>query len=79
MNRMSAKLTCCLGDGLHAEYDGFQFRLYTEREIGGGQHIHEVYLDRHVLQAFLALVERAEREFAEAEQARNKEHAHESR
>ena len=68
---MSAKLTAYLGDGLHAEYDGFQFRLYTERESGGFHEVcHEVYLDRHVLQAFLALVERAEREFVEAEQAR---------
>lgn len=39
-----------LGDGLYADFDGFQFRLYTERENG----IHEVYLDGPTLAAFLA-------------------------
>jgi hypothetical protein len=39
-----------LGDGLYAEFDGFQFRLYTDREDGFR---HEVYLDADVLKALL--------------------------
>jgi hypothetical protein len=49
-----------LADGLYAEFDGEQFRLYTERENG----VHEVYLDPTTLQAFLAFVERVKRERA---------------
>lgn len=41
-----------LGDGLYAEFDGWQFRLYTERENG----VHEVYLEPSVLSAFLNFI-----------------------
>lgn len=43
-----------LGDGLYAEFDGWQFRLYTDR--GPGLGVHEVYLEPAVLLRFLALV-----------------------
>lgn len=43
-----------LGDGLYADYDGEQFRLHTQRNEGE----HEVFLEPHVLAAFLAFVER---------------------
>ena len=44
-----------LGDGLHVEFDGDQFRLFTERDSG----THKVFLDRVVLKAFLDFVARA--------------------
>jgi len=34
-----------LGDGLYAEFDGWQFRLYCDRETGR----HEVFLEDAVL------------------------------
>lgn len=37
-----------LGDGLYASFDGFQFRLWTQR-LGG---VHEVFLDDSTLAAF---------------------------
>ena len=44
-----------LGDGLYVEFDGDQFRLFTERDSG----THKVFLDRVVLKAFLDFVARA--------------------
>jgi hypothetical protein len=38
-----------LGDGLYAEYDGYQFRLYCDR-FGM---VHEVFLDDSTFRAFL--------------------------
>jgi hypothetical protein len=51
-------LTDYLGDGLHVEFDGSSFRLYTERENG----INEVFLDASVLRNFLAFVEQVQLE-----------------
>lgn len=42
-----------LGDGLYASFDGYQFRLWTER----GSVTHEVFLDSHTLAAFSAFVD----------------------
>jgi hypothetical protein len=42
-----------LGDGLHAEFDGFQIRLWTIREHGN---THEVFLEPGTLKAFLHYV-----------------------
>jgi hypothetical protein len=43
-----------LGDGLYAEWDSFQFRLFASN----GVHVtNEVFLDRDVLRAFLEFVE----------------------
>lgn len=39
-----------LGDGLYASFDGWQFRLWTERENG----VHEVYLEPSVVARFHA-------------------------
>jgi hypothetical protein len=44
-----------LGDGLYVSYDGWQFRLYTEREHG----VHEVYLDRYMLADFMEFINQA--------------------
>lgn len=44
-----------LGDGLYASFDGWQFRLWTERETG----VHEVFLDPETLESFLAYVKQA--------------------
>ena len=41
-----------LGDGLYASFDGFQFRLWTERTNG----THEVFLDGRTLAAFESFV-----------------------
>ena len=41
-----------LGDGLYASFDGFQFRLWTQR----GDGTHEVFLESSVLEAFEAFV-----------------------
>jgi len=49
-NREGGMKKVYLGDGLYAEFDGFQFRLYTDREDGFR---HEVYLDADVLKALL--------------------------
>lgn len=38
-----------LGDGLYADCDGYQIRLYADRETGR----HEVFLDRYVLEALI--------------------------
>lgn len=43
-----------LGDGLYAEFDGFQIRLYTVRGSG----IHEVFLEPQVLDAFLSFTQK---------------------
>lgn len=47
-----------LGDGLYASYDGWQFRLWTERENG----VHEVFLDPHALHNFIEFTKREEAE-----------------
>jgi hypothetical protein len=47
-----------LGDGLFVEFDGWEFRLFTEREIG----VHEVYLEPGVLQNFLDFIKRVQQE-----------------
>ena len=44
-----------LGDGLYVEFDGYQFRLFTERGLGN---VHEVFLEPEVMQAFLKFVEK---------------------
>jgi hypothetical protein len=44
-----------LGDGLHADFDGEQIRLYAERTTG----THEVFLDSQVSTALLTFMERA--------------------
>jgi len=41
-----------LGDGLYAEFDGYQFRLWTDR-YGV---VHEVFLDARVTSAFIDFV-----------------------
>jgi hypothetical protein len=43
-----------LGDGLYAEFDGFQIRLWCDR----GDSIHEVYLEPDVVAEFLRYIER---------------------
>jgi hypothetical protein len=43
-----------LGDGLYAEFDGYQFRLYTDR----GHVRHEVFLEDAVLIAFLDFIKK---------------------
>lgn len=55
---MKEALKDYLGDGLYVEFDGHQFRLHTDRDEG----THEVFLDTHVLQSFLAFVARVKRE-----------------
>jgi hypothetical protein len=52
---MSEVLSDYLGDGLYVEFDGYQFRLYTDR----GHIRHEVFLEEAVLRAFFAFVKRA--------------------
>jgi hypothetical protein len=39
-----------LGDGLYASFDGWMFRLWTERENG----VHEVFLEPSVVARFNA-------------------------
>ncbi len=49
-----------LGDGLYAEYDGWQFRLYAHRDQTrreNGQDVHEVYLEPSALAAFIAFID----------------------
>lgn len=41
-----------LGDGLYADHDGFQIRLYADRAEGR----HEVFLEPSTLQNFLEYV-----------------------
>lgn len=41
-----------LGDGLYADFDGWHYRLYTERENG----VHEVFLEPATLHAFLEFI-----------------------
>jgi hypothetical protein len=43
-----------LGDGLYAEYDGYQIELYASN---GVTKTNIVYLDSHVLHAFLNWIE----------------------
>jgi hypothetical protein len=43
-----------LGDGLYAAFDGYQIRLWTQREDG----VHEVFLDDVALAAFELFVSR---------------------
>lgn len=38
-----------LGDGLYCDFDGWQFRLWTEREDG----VHEVFLEPSVIARFI--------------------------
>lgn len=38
-----------LGDGLYASFDGWQFRLWTQRDFG----VHEVFLEPSVVHAFM--------------------------
>lgn len=45
-----------LGDGLYAEYDGYQIRLWTDR---GNGNIHEVFLDPDVLADCFGFIEKA--------------------
>ena len=42
-----------LGDGLYASFDGYQFRLWTQR----GDGTHEVFLDSRTLKAFSVFVD----------------------
>ena len=49
MTSATGKKTVYLGDGLYAEDDGYQFRLYTEG-FGGGM---EVFLEDQVFRNFL--------------------------
>ena len=42
-----------LGDGAYADFDGYQVRLWTERETG----IHEVYLDAQTMLWLLRLLQ----------------------
>jgi hypothetical protein len=44
--------TTYLGDGLYGEFDGYQFRLWTDR-YGV---VHEVFLDARVTSAFIDFV-----------------------
>ena len=43
-----------LGDGLYAAFDGYQIELYASN---GRDKTNQVYLDSHVLAAFLKYVE----------------------
>lgn len=43
-----------LGDGVYASFDGYQIRLYTERDNG----THEVFLDDRTLAALESFVAR---------------------
>ena len=54
-----------LGDGLYAEFDGYQFRLFTQREEGE----HEVYLEPDVLQRFNHFVAECQKERSRNENA----------
>ena len=45
----SPKPPTYLGDGLYAQYDGYQIRLYADGFMG---RVQEVYLDSATLQAF---------------------------
>lgn len=60
-----------LGDGLYAEFDGYQIRLYADREYTR----HEVFLEPQVYLALTRFVERikdAKQEEAEARDAAEK-------
>ena len=52
---MSEKPTDYLGDGLYAEFDGFQFRLYASDGISV---TNEVFLEPEVMRAFIAFAKR---------------------
>lgn len=43
-----------LGDGLYAEFEGYQVRLFCERENG----THEVYLEPSAVNALLKFLEK---------------------
>ena len=45
-----------IGDGVYAEYDGFQYRLSTDR----GAETHEIFLDHQVLRQFFDYIEYAQ-------------------
>ena len=47
-----------LGDGLYVEFDGYQFRLYTDPQTRGR---HEVYLEPAVLASFIRARRKAAR------------------
>lgn len=51
--------TTYLGDGLYAEFDGFQIRLFTERENG----LHEVFLEGEVITAFINYIDKVDPDF----------------
>lgn len=51
--------TTYLGDGLYAEFDGFQIRLFTERESG----LHEVFLEGETITALVNFIHREEPDF----------------
>lgn len=51
---MAEKMRTYLGDGLYAEFDGFQIRLFAHN---GVTHTNEVYLEPAVLQSFLKFIE----------------------
>lgn len=53
---MSEKETY-LGDGLYVRFDGWGYRLRAPRMYGGKEVSHEVYLEPHVLRAFMEFVE----------------------
>lgn len=48
-----------LGDGLYVAFDGYQIELYASDEI---VKTNQVYLDPHVLAAFLKYVESLEKQ-----------------
>jgi len=48
-----------LGDGLYAAFDGYQIELYASNGINK---TNQVYLDSHVLAAFLKYVEALEKQ-----------------
>lgn len=43
-----------LGDGLYCDHDGYQFRLFTERDTG----LCEIFLEPGVVQEFLFQIEK---------------------
>lgn len=47
-----------LGDGLYAEFDGWQVRLWADRGPDG---LHEVFLEPEVLVSFLRYVDQLKR------------------
>jgi hypothetical protein len=52
------RMSAYLGDGLYAEWDGFNIRLWTPRdERESYSSPHEVYLDAMVLHHFMVFVD----------------------